>query len=297
MKSVLDVEVSCFASYSGKEPKTVNLLTWLRSAKYADKIQELRAIENKKRRDQIKATLPAITPSGIFYPTRKSSNLVKHSGLICLDIDLKGNEDITNYNQLKQQLFNIQHVAYAGLSASGKGFFLIIPIAYPKYHKEHFLALQRDFMKIGITIDAAPKNIASLRGYFYDSNAHFRHRPLLYNNIYHKRYNNYLGQGVQLRQPSNNQWSTKERVEWLVGQIVQQRIDITRNEPDWFRIGCALANEFGESGRRYFHQVSQFHPEYDSKITDKKFNKVLKAKYKNIGLGSFFKLVSDLLIE
>ena len=289
MKSVLDVEVSCFASYSGKTPKSVNLLTWLRSAKYADKIKTIRKLENKAARDKIKATLPAITPSGLFYPKRKSANLIKHSGLICIDIDLKGNEDISNYTDLKQQLFNLQHVAYAGLSASGKGFFLIIPIAYPKYHIQHFKALQRDFMSYGIAIDAAPKNVASLRGYSYDPNALFRHRSLLYNNILFNR--GYSSDVVPRAECPNKyrHWSTKDKVEHLIGQIVQQRIDITANEPDWFRIACALANEFGEEGREYFHRVSQFHLEYDLRETNFKFNRALDCKYLKIGIATLFK--------
>ena len=180
MKSVLDVEVSCFKSYSGKEPKSVNLLTWLSSDKYADQIRELRTIENKDRRDEIKASLPAITVSGLFDPVRKEENLIKHSGLICIDIDPKGNEQIKNFGGLKEQLFNLKNVAYAGLSASGKGFFLIIPIAYPKRHKQHFRAIQRDFLSFGIIIDTAPQNVASLRGYSFDYNALFRHNALCY---------------------------------------------------------------------------------------------------------------------
>jgi hypothetical protein len=130
MKSVLDIEVSCFRSYAGKEPRPVNLLHWLQSDKYAHQIQELRRLDDKDKRDKIKASLPAITVSGTFHPTRKEEHLVKHSGLVCIDIDWKGNEHISNFNSLKEQLFHIENVAYAGLSASGKGFFLIIPIAY-----------------------------------------------------------------------------------------------------------------------------------------------------------------------
>ena len=46
MKSVLDVEVSCFRSYAGTKPKPVNLLTWLTSDKYADQIQALRTLDD-----------------------------------------------------------------------------------------------------------------------------------------------------------------------------------------------------------------------------------------------------------
>ncbi|MBK8194570.1 MAG: hypothetical protein IPK76_15650 [Lewinellaceae bacterium] len=71
MESVLDVEVSCFGSYLGRQPKSVNLLAWLRSDKYADKIRALRALQDKVARDRIKAALPAITVSGVFDLVRK----------------------------------------------------------------------------------------------------------------------------------------------------------------------------------------------------------------------------------
>jgi len=45
-------------------------------------------------------------------------------------------------------------------------------------------------------------------------------------------------------------------VERLVQQIVECRIDITREERDWWWLGYAFANEFGE----YFHAISQFYP-------------------------------------
>jgi hypothetical protein len=116
MQSVLDVEVSCFASYAGTTPKSVNLLSWLKSEKYASEIKQLRSLDDKHQRDRIKASLPAITVSGVFDPARKEENLVLHSGLICVDIDEKGNEHIENFQALKAELFNIQNVAYAGLS-------------------------------------------------------------------------------------------------------------------------------------------------------------------------------------
>ena len=64
-RSVLDVEVSCFASYQGKEPRSVNLLTWLHSDKYADEVLQLRCIQDKRERDRIKVSTNP-TPSIIF---------------------------------------------------------------------------------------------------------------------------------------------------------------------------------------------------------------------------------------
>lgn len=295
MKSVLDVEVSCFNSYAGKKPKSVNLLTWLTSDKYADQIRELRIIEDKSKRDEIKAKLPAITVSGIFDPIRKEENLVKHSGLICIDIDPKGNEGIMNFSDLKKELFNIRNVAYAGLSASGKGFFLIIPIAYPKRHKQHFKAIYNDLATLGITIDLAPQNVASLRGYSYDENALFRHDATPYRKWANPKQRKPRTTSLKFT-PSRNAIGTRAKVEAVIGKIINRRVDITQEEQDWFRLACSFANEFGEGGRNYFHTISQYYPGYDAVEADKKFNHALKGRYSSITIGTFFQFAKNALL-
>lgn len=292
MESILNVEVSCFKSYAGKEPKSVNLLTWLTSDKYADQIRELRTITDKSKRDEIKAKLPAITVSGIFDPVRREANLVKHSGMICIDIDLKGNEGITNFLELKEELFKIRNVAYAGLSASGKGFFLIIPIQYPKRHKQQFKAVQKDLYQYGITIDMAPQNVASLRGYSYDSEALFRHDAIPYQKQFCRRLPNQPKTHRRNFARTRNTTDTKAKVEALIQQIVDRKIDITGAESDWFRLACAFANEFREIGRGYFHTVSQFYMRYNREEANRKFDHALKGKFEQIGIGTFFSIAS-----
>jgi hypothetical protein len=293
MKSVLDVKVSCFKSYKGRVPKPVNLLTWLTSDKYANEVLKLRKVEDKSQRDKIKGSLPAITVSGLFDPVRKAEYLVKHSKLICIDIDPKDNEHISNFADLKEELYNIKNVAYAGLSVSGKGFFLIIPIAYPKHHKLHFNALKKDFISLGLTVDSAPQNVVSLRGYSYDSRSLFRHDAV----TYRKRFDpNYKKKPTSKSIPfvfNSNIGTTKGRVEATIKQIIAKRIDITSSEPDWFRLACAFANEFGEFGRGYFHQVSQFYSGYDSTEANKKFTHALRGQFTSIRIGTFFKIVAN----
>ena len=296
MESILNVEVSCFKSYAGKEPKSVNLLTWLTSDKYADQIRELRTITDKSRRDEIKAKLPAITVSGIFDPVRKEENLVQHSGLLCIDIDPKGNEGIENFQELKEQLFHIRNVAFAGLSASGMGFFLIIPIAYPKRHRQHFRAIQDNLATFGIVVDSAPQNVASLRGYSFDENALFRHDATPYRKLAkptQKKRKTYFRKFT----PTNNVIDTRVKVEAVIAQVTRRGIDITQEEPDWFRLACSFANEFGEEGRDYFHAISQHYLGYDAQEADKKFNHALKGRYRSIGIGTFFKLAANSLLE
>ena len=55
---------------------------------------------------------------------------------------------------------------------------------------------------------------------------------------------------------------------------------------NWYKIGAALANQFGEEGREYFHQISCYHPKYNRYETDKKFDSVFKLT--EITIGAFF---------
>lgn len=181
MDSILNTEVSCFANYGTPvNSKTVNLLTWLRSEKYAFEVQKIRLAETKEMRDSMKSKLPAITPSGLFT-YRSVDSLVKHSGFIQFDIDQKGNDTVQNYAALKDQISRIKNVAYCGLSVSGTGFWGLVPVSNPEKHELYHRTIQTAFEKFGISIDPAPKSVVSLRGYSYDPDAYFNHSAVALN--------------------------------------------------------------------------------------------------------------------
>jgi hypothetical protein len=178
-KSVLNVEVSCFKNYwEEKNPRNVNLMAWLTSNKYQNKVDAIRAIDDKAKRGKIKATLPAITPSGLFR-TRETKvplqeKLIIHSGLIQIDVD---NLDEGDLEHIKKDLQTLDEIAYLGKSVSGRGLWGLIPIPPdPEYHRDYFDNLYKTFEELmGITLDDKPKNVASLRGYSYDPEGYFNH--------------------------------------------------------------------------------------------------------------------------
>ncbi|WP_051211248.1 BT4734/BF3469 family protein [Runella zeae] len=177
--SILDRAVSIFANYNTPHnPKTVTIRQFLTSTKYRDKVEYIRALKTKPERDIIKATLPAITPSGVFT-YRASKNLVEHSGLICLDIDYKGNESIGNFDDLKEQLVKIPNIAFCIKSVSGMGYAVGIPIRYPDKHVLHFEALKKIFLQyLEINIDAACRDVTRLRGYTYDDSVYLNDKAV-----------------------------------------------------------------------------------------------------------------------
>lgn len=181
--SVLDTKVSWFRNYYDTSPGgTVSLIHWLQSKKLQKQVEDIRALPTKQERDAAKCKLPAITPSGNFS-NRNSKGLIEHSGIICIDIDHAGNEEIENYSNLKQELCKLKQVAYCGESVSGTGYFLLIPLAYPARHKEQFQALKNEFWKWGIVIDKSCGNIDRLRGASFDAEAYYNHNALPFTGI------------------------------------------------------------------------------------------------------------------
>ncbi|MFN7115175.1 MAG: PriCT-2 domain-containing protein [Saprospiraceae bacterium] len=275
MESVLNVNVSCFANYtSADNPRPVNLLRWLTSDKYRAEVEAIRQTSDKADRDRLKAKLPAITPSGLFT-RREAGCLVQHSGLLQFDIDFKENQHIANFPDLKKQLCNIKNVAYCGLSVSGAGYWGLIPISEPQRHKEHFEALRQYFADLGVMLDDKPKNVASLRGYSYDPEGYFNHSATPYRQYIQAEPERYERRSAPQPRPQSTE---AEKVEAILSQINAGRIDITGSYGDWFAIGCALANTFGEAGRDYFHQLSQYHSEYSYKNTDRQFDHCKRGK-------------------
>jgi hypothetical protein len=80
------------------------------------------------------------------------------------------------------------------------------------------------------------------------------------------------------------------KVEVILGQIEARRLDITEGYATWFSIGCALAKEFGENGRDYFHRTSQYNLTYHGGDTDQQFSNCLRMRSNQYSLGTFFEI-------
>jgi hypothetical protein len=280
MDSVLNIEISCFKNYrTVGSPRPVNLLAWLKSGKYKKKVQQIREIKEKAKRDKIKATLPAITPSGTFGKRTKKA-LIRHSGLIQFDVDFKENTHIKNYGALKQQIANINNVAYCGLSVSGTGFWGLVPDRYPQKHNRHFKALEKAFKDFGIIIDSSCSDVSRLRGYSYDPDGYFNHSAEIFTKLAKKP--KPQPQTFKASQTCNN---TRNKVEQLIKMI---NTDITAKYKNWLNLGFAIEDEFGESGREYFHAISSYHPDYNRRECDSQYTHCLKHHGSGIGIGTFF---------
>ena len=78
-------------------------------------------------------------------------------------------------------------------------------------------------------------------------------------------------------------------IEVIIKRIEAYQLDLTANYNDWITIGFAISDEFGESGRGYFHQISKFHPGYKSQECDKQYDRCLRQpSNKRISIKTFY---------
>jgi hypothetical protein len=83
----------------------------------------------------------------------------------------------------------------------------------------------------------------------------------------------------------------------VISRIEAAQTDITANYSDWRDIGFAFADEFGESGRDYYHRISRFYSGYSSTDCNKQFDNCLKAKGHGVSLKTFFHLAKQAGID
>lgn len=289
--SVLYRMVSVFANAMAAKPMNyMTVYDWLCLTKYDVEVAKIRvtAKVNPAKAREMKKALPCVTISGTFAH-RSNDGLLKHSGLICIDIDGKDNPEYTTA-ELKEVCSFAPWVAYAGESVSGNGVFAVIPIAYSEKHLEHFRAIQRDFEDFGIRIDAGCSEVSRLRFYSWDKQPYWNHEAETYERLWEVE-----RKPVQLPRETPKE-GTEAATLRMIDEIQRSRVDITGGNKDWFNIGCSLASEFGESGQAYFHAVSQFYQtdrhRYSEEETDKMFTRCLRHA-KAYTIATFFRACAD----
>jgi len=268
-----------------------------------------------KARDEYKKTktlLPGATLSGLFelrevetekvnkrtgevfmakeWVSRRTAHLLQHTGFLCIDIDLQDNQSLADMKIILRTLRHRPEVALLMQSCSGTGYFALIPLAYPQYHKEQFRALLRDYAALGIKIDKQCGDVTRIRFASYDADPYINSNAIPYSGI---------DLGQQMLAPKAAVYSPRSestddlvnKVGILVEKLERHHVDITNDYGDWFRVGFSLANLPEPWGRQFFHRVSAICEKYNSSICDQKFNTLQQPD--RIGIGTFFSICAD----
>ena len=288
-KTLLDAEVTRYSHARDNVGQAATFADFLRDClNVREQIVQLRSLpENDKETiASIKGKLPGYTLSGVFAPTRAKANLLKHSGLICLDVD-----HVSNCSELMTDIARLNIVAYVSRSASGRGLFVVVPLAYPNRHTEQWEALRRYFKsRFNVEVDKQTKDTTRLRFVSFDADAIINLNAQSFEGLFvepkqkEQRVKKYVGED-----------NTEKTVAELCQEIVLRHIDITNDYKDWFKIGMSLA-DMGERGREYFHAVSSISKKYNRELADRKFDNFLKSRSR-ISIASFIGMCRDELCK
>ena len=254
--------------------------------KYKKFIDDIRRTQDsKERRNKKVRFLPVITPAGVFNRDC-GDHLVSYSGCICVDLD-----HLTSIEEVKDELISFPGLMYCGLSVSGNGLFMLIKVARPEKYFDHQRAIWSDLGALGIEPDPMTSGINRTRFVSYDPNPVVWFNPLPYEKEECGEMESFERK-PPMRPNTENGLSDADKVERCIEQIVSRKLDITANREDWVRIGFALAEQFGNSGREYFHQISRFYPRYNYRESDAKYSDCLKRHNGKVTIGTFFKKCS-----
>ncbi|MBE6205010.1 MAG: hypothetical protein E7136_06865 [Rikenellaceae bacterium] len=277
--------VSLFDNVFSTTPSgTVDIIDWVTSSTHKEIVENLRnGTYSPQEYAAEKKCLPAVTPMGIFTK-RCREGIKSYSGLLCVDIDSKDNPSIKDWDKFKQQIKDMPGLLYAGLSLSGEGVFLLIRALQKETYRNTLEKIFNTLEKQNIYADRNCVDIARLRTVSYDPN------PIINLNAsaidFWETYNN---QNLDTRTTTfeenfGRRKSSKKmspfRTELLLKKVVSEicifRIDITSGYRQWFEIGCSVASVTTNS--TYFHEISQFHFNYDRTECEKMFQRCMRYK-------------------
>lgn len=266
-----------YATESTKNISIEDFYHYIRAGKWVNDVIDYRKIkattDNSDTIKKAKYKLPSVTISGTFS-IAKDSNIQKHSGYICIDID-----DVEDPEALKDTLSGDEYVAAAFISCGGSGLALVFSID-GKFHKEAYLAISKYlYEEYECVTDPSCKNVARKRFVSYDEN--------IFVADHYTKWHKYDKPTKKI----NRVVYTGSDFSEILNRIQSNMIDITGDYHQWLSICFGIANHFGEAGRSYFHTISQFSNSYDYAKADKQYNYCLRDRGKSgspAGIGSVY---------
>ena len=295
---LLNPEVSFYKNHSDTEGEIRQILSLRDDIKHGkwDRIilamrQELEGVTDEKERDRIKqihkAKLSAFTGSGVFSK-RNAGGLIKHSGMLFIDIDPKENPILLEkLDEIRKQLISDKYTYILFTSCSGMGIAIGVKIDGTK-HLETFQFLQHYYLEnYGLVVDKGCKDVTRLRYISYDPDLYssegaetvilppdfFKEPKRSHTNLF-----------------SNANGKNHEIIRAIIASKILLGYDFYNS---WLKIAFALAQEFGEAGRAYFHELSKISPKYDPADCDRKFDNCLKTNRGDVTFGTIVHLAKE----
>ncbi len=278
--------MSFYTTQGQKNGVDINLIEFLDGVEFGpeweiqiESVQlRLALTDDKTERGKIKSELPCVTISGRFQNDKQAKSQVDFSGLIAIDFD-----HLENLEQVRAVL-NLDPYTLAGfVSCSGTGYCVIVRIQ-PERFLDAFYALEAYYLNTyGYIIDPQCKNSNRLR--------YISHDPKVFRNLEKaKLWKTYLTKVETKRYTTKapDAIHCESNIEYVLQQIESMAADIAPGYYEWHRVGFAFVGEYGESGRSYFHRVSQFHSDYKPEECDRVYSQLMHYGSRQIHIATFY---------
>ncbi|MEP0133359.1 MAG: VapE domain-containing protein [Eudoraea sp.] len=221
-----------------------------------------------RRGKMSKKNAPGVTISGVFKEARKDENLKKHSSIIAIDIDKLDNPQL-DFERIVKKLKADKYCFAVHNSIGGFGLVLYVKID-PLRHRDSYFAIEKYLAEnYKIITDSTCQNESRLRFVSYD--------PGLFLNKESALWEKYLAQEKLPPKVSHPIAFHKDDIDYIMTQINERGINMADEYLDWVKLGFAIASEYGESGRDYFHVISGQSTKYNSKDCDKQYDNSIRS--------------------
>ena len=240
--------------------------------------------------------------SGTFN-RRRDDRLIRHSGLLCLDFDHVGHHDVLC--ALRTKLVADPHFTtrLAFVSPGGEGLKWVIDIDTQRCgHRTWFKAVANYVAAAyGLEADRQCVNVSRCCFLPYDADCYVHPavlgtaggggeedlgRPLEY---FDPEAWSRAGEGGGTFSPMpTDGHEPADDLDFLVRRLAEQGVCLTEDYHDWILAGFALANDLGQAGRQYFHELSRTSTKYEAGECDRKFDNLLGTHRQGIHLCTLF---------
>jgi hypothetical protein len=255
--------VSMFDSMKSKVKEDIEFTDYISLVKkgmdpdYIKQIKKLRQLfhESPTKYRKEKELLPIITPHAIIKGKREDANVLKHSRIVSVDVDLKDNDP------KKLKAFSDPAALAYHRSISGEGYVIYYKMAVDKEnHRAAFdTVATRLKQKFGIIADPHVKALSVPRFISYDPN-------VVYNRNAKELKIEKEATKTDPKLPTANK-NDQEQLREYTKQIVKAKVQIVNDRESWIKMAAVYCRAFGgnDEGADLFEQISRISEGFKSR--------------------------------
>ena len=278
----------------------------IRSQELAPQTQYLRRFTDKAEARFYKGwNLPYVTPSGVFSYCSDDC-LVKHSGVLCIDLD--GVEDVDG---LKRLLIADRHfqtlMAFRSPSGNGLKWFIVIDLAMCD-HRSWFHAVRNYLLETYVfltpkMVDVQCQNPSRACFLCFD--------PCVYVNFGNTSAElvfdpvTWAGKSAETKKPVT---STKHqpaasqplhpmeelaKARAVTRELLRRGANIADDYGDYLKLGFALANGLGSQGRELYHELCSQSTKYRESDCERKWQQCMRQNDGRTTIATFYNMAKQ----